>query len=367
MTKDEFKLYLKEKKVKEFWSKDFYSVLRKNESDYSITHLFQLLTGILPNTISFDEFDAIPFTEDFIKDFEFSADQIISYDYYSPQNDRTDPQIRLVLLSDEIIFLVKPGNFGAVLYFAHTVSNEIVNFLKEYSKNYLIKEVQNSNMYFITSDDEGALKGHLVCPPDLKNFNFDLSYNDDFFPIHDVIVNQLKVGRKGIIMLHGTPGSGKTTYIRYLMHQVTKKFLILSSDYAHALCNKEFIKFLLNYRNTVLIIEDAESAIQSRTGNNQSATANLLNLTDGLLSDALGIQVIVTFNNDITKIDSALMRKGRMIARYEFGKLEKQKAQKLSDYLGIENKITEATILADIYNKSDINFSERPINQIGFK
>jgi len=46
--------------------------------------------------------------------------------------------------------------------------------------------------------------------------------------------------------------------------------------------------------------------------------ANLLNLSDGLLSDCLHMQLISTFNTDIARLDKALLRKGRVIARYEF-------------------------------------------------
>jgi len=57
----------------------------------------------------------------------------------------------------------------------------------------------------------------------------------------------------------------------------------------------------------------------------------LLNISDGLLYDCLNIQIICSFNIDIIKVDSALLRKGRLIAKYEFKELEVAKAQALSD------------------------------------
>jgi hypothetical protein len=39
-------------------------------------------------------------------------------------------------------------------------------------------------------------------------------------------------------------------------------------------------------------------------------------------------------------VDSALMRKGRLIAKYEFGKLSIDKAQQLSNHLGFDKVIT---------------------------
>ena len=65
-------------------------------------------------------------------------------------------------------------------------------------------------------------------------------------------------------------------------------------------------------------------------GNRRCQVSALLNITDGLLSDWLNIQLICSFNSDISKIDSALMRKGRLIAKYEFKELEVEKANALS-------------------------------------
>ena len=52
-------------------------------------------------------------------------------------------------------------------------------------------------------------------------------------------------------------------------------------------------------------------------------------MTDGLLSDDLGIKFICTFNEDVKNIDPALMRKGRLICKYEFKPLNKDKANEL--------------------------------------
>ena len=67
-------------------------------------------------------------------------------------------------------------------------------------------------------------------------------------------------------------------------------------------------------------------------------------------------QIIATFNCDLTKIDSALLRKGRLIANYEFNKLDLESSKLLSDQLGfgIEG-VTEAMTLAEIYNQGGKN------------
>ncbi|MGO8056094.1 hypothetical protein, partial [Rhizobium leguminosarum] len=70
-----------------------------------------------------------------------------------------------------------------------------------------------------------------------------------------------------------------------------------------------------------------------RKYNNSSSVSNLLNISDGLLADFLNVQLVCTFNSSLTFIDTALLRKGRLIAKYEFGKLGITKAQLLSTHL----------------------------------
>ena len=104
-------------------------------------------------------------------------------------------------------------------------------------------------------------------------------------------------------------------------------------------------------KDSILIIEDAETIIKSREDSDLTtqAVANLLNLSDGLLGDSLHQPIIATFNCELSSIDPALLRKGRLIAQHEFSKLSVEKAQKLSDDLGFKTNIIEPMTLADIY------------------
>ena len=109
-----------------------------------------------------------------------------------------------------------------------------------------------------------------------------LHYGEKFVPIHDRIINSLneKEG-KGIVLLHGVPGSGKTHYIRYLIQEIKDKTLIyIPPDMAKEISSPQFLPFLMEYPDSILIIEDAENIIKDRneTLNPNQAVANLLNL-----------------------------------------------------------------------------------------
>ena len=199
---------------------------------------------------------------------------------------------------------------------------------------------------------------------EIKKTELDLNlyYEDEFSKVDEVIQQRLrKKEDKGIVLLHGLPGTGKTTYLRYLIGRIKKRVLFVSPNIAKNLMNPEFIELLIDNPNTVVIIEDAENIIMDRRTTGGSSVSNLLNISDGLLADFLNVQLICTFNSSLTMIDSALMRKGRLIAKYEFGKLSIEKAQALSNHFGFDTIVTKPMTIAEVANQHE---KEQPVNRI---
>ena len=91
-----------------------------------------------------------------------------------------------------------------------------------------------------------------------------------------------------------------------------------------------------------------------------------IDISDGLLADFLNVQIICTFNSSLTLVDSALLRKGRLIAKYEFGKLNIRKAQNLSKHFGFDAIITKPMTIAEIANQQEKEQGITKIEICGF-
>ena len=225
------------------------------------------------------------------------------------------------------------------------------------------KDGHTGELYILVSDRNGfSLEAKRIDSPEI---DFKINYNADFEPIHNLIIEKLSIEKsKGLILLHGKHGTGKTTYIRHLVNTLKKRVIFIPPNMTNAISDPELIKFFLRYPNSVLVVEDAENVLMKRIANASQAIANILNLTDGLLSDCLNMQIIATFNTDVSNIDEALLRKGRLIAKYEFKELEASRSKLLSEKLGVN--ISGKHTLADIYNAEEQSFTKKK-NSIGFK
>ena len=236
----------------------------------------------------------------------------------------------------------------------------------EYIEKYISKE---SKVSILLKTQIGLeIKTHSIKP---YRIDFETMYNNDFFEVHTRVKNALTNDNKGVVLFHGIAGSGKTNYIKWLTSQIpNKKFIFVPTTMIGSLTDPAFISLLIGNKNSVLVLEDCENYIAERTSfnSNTDVVSSILNIADGMLSDVLECQLICTFNSDISKIDSALLRKGRLIAEYKFKELTVEKCNKYLQSTDRDFRVDKAYSLAELTNIDIKELKEQDKQtKIGFK
>jgi len=348
------------------------TVLSTPKSDW-IDPVFVKLFGTLPNKIYINhEIIYInKFMTDLLEKFNININVRSEY-FFNDNNTIINENDQIMLCLDDGLLIYK--NFGVLhLYYSNrfisTKNNDKLKLLLSVAKSYRKPKIEKNRISIIYNDGGGLVKNSFKL--DKREISLEENYNDDFINVSKDLIKKLNDRNKtGLFILHGEHGTGKTTYIRYLASVLEREVIFIPPDMVDVITSPNFIGFLMQNPDTVLIIEDGESAIQQRDNIRTSGVANILNMTDGLLSDCLNISIVVTFNTKTKNLDDALLRKGRLMKRYEFGKLSTEKSQKLLNKLGIDKIVTAPMRLSDIYYAGDNNeienFSEK--KQIrGFK
>ena len=102
---------------------------------------------------------------------------------------------------------------------------------------------------------------------------------------------------------------------------------------------------------SLLIMEDSDEFLTTDAKNRSGqAMSRLLNLTSGFIGQGLNVLVLITTNEPLEHIHSALQREGRCMANVQFGKLDAVEAQAWAASNGVEvtDTVGENTI-ADLY------------------
>jgi hypothetical protein len=197
-------------------------------------------------------------------------------------------------------------------------------------------------------------------------------YGEDILPFHDKVLAKLKKDRNGIVLLHGPPGGGKTTYVRHLTSCLMgkKRVIMVPKSSMEVLSTPRFTEFLIGLRETpsVLVLEDAEEVVAASNRAGGPATSTLLNLTDGIVNDVAGVQVILTFNCPVSKVDPAILRSGRLIGMREFGPLSATHARALAASRGLDtSRITGPTMLCDVLASAPVGVTTTNHAPVGFR
>ena len=268
------------------------------------------------------------------------------------KEDETNLGFCIILNKSNIYARFEKSVTESYVLFDNSHMEELNNFIDTVLQFYIAPEAEQNNIWRLCSSTSGFYldKGKVKI---YQEFDINKLYNDDFVEEDEKIRNFISEDDKsGLVILHGEKGTGKTSYIKHLVNLFpNRKFVYVPASMISLLGETSFGSFLITLNNHVIVLEDCENAIRDRKqSGSASAVSLLLNMTDGLLSDDLGMKFICTFNDDMKNIDSALLRKGRLMSKYEFKPLQEKKAESILKERGIETSLNKPITLAEIFH-----------------
>ena len=207
--------------------------------------------------------------------------------------------------------------------FFNTIDNNINNTQNESDEDYI------ENVFTISLVEEGiSLVPFLNI--NVSDKNIDLFYNDDVNQKRLKLINDINSYNKGLHIIYGERGTGKTSLLRNIAGSVNKDVIYVPINMVEAIVNNpDFRTFISKTPNSVLVLDDCENFF-SNLPNLSIFTNCILQLIDGFQSDEFSINCILVANaKKSDSLNEQLYECNNFRNLIEIGELDNLKIQTL--------------------------------------
>ena len=201
---------------------DMSRIFYDNSYTYNEKNLYMSRFGRIPNSIFLHDIDCKK-ANDWLE--QNYGDAITDCCYAKRYDERKGLYFDSVyyFLFDDMLVNLKHIVFDVEFLFQktdHVLVEGIVNEIRKFPKR---KIRQKPEIELLVTTTYGlSTQSMKISKP---KFSIEDNYNDDFLMVHHTILNRLrKKHDKGLVLLHGKPGTGKTSYPTLRAHPYLKKY-----------------------------------------------------------------------------------------------------------------------------------------------
>ncbi len=197
----------------------------------------------------------------------------------------------------------------------------------------------------------------------------------ELYPEYDIekLLEQFKLSKENILLLYGSPGTGKTSFIKYAFPSFDTILYTKDTKIVESAHFWESLHYTSN--NALVILDDLDSSLAPRDKKSSNAfMSNLLSFSDGVFRN--NVKFIITTNMEVDTIDSALIRPGRLFDFLKLSALTNQQAkdfwvniaklpeQQFNKLFKDKETVTQAALISE-YNRAMSGVTDRTYNKIG--
>ncbi len=199
----------------------------------------------------------------------------------------------------------------------------------------------------------------------LSNTDIDIEMADmqgiygELYPDIDIdkLVKSYNQAEEPVLMLYGDPGVGKTSFIKYIISTGEYKKIAYIKD-PKVMEDGELWASLTGSNYNLIIFDDLDIGLLPRKKNSESTfMTQLLSYSDGIFTKGK-TKVVITTNQAVKEVDSALVRPGRCFDFIRLQALDKEDAKnfwvknlklKAEDFnlLFKSNTVTQASLMSE--------------------
>lgn len=313
--------------------------------------IYLLKTGLMPSVKRYLSVDKEAVISTLCRHFNINRQSIPTDVHVCLNRRRSHEAVALVfLLEDVLVTTVEYADDLVVL----APPGKRMEELAAVERNIFDHPAHTNGMHVLSWQVDGyALR---PCTVDSDLASLEKYFNDDLVESDKLIREKLSDFRnRGIVLLHGMPGTGKTTYLKHLLSTLDKKSVVVPTDFIQSLNFPAVISLLHRTPDIIIVCEDIDDFVMEGNILGTSWVTNVANYTDSVLSHYNNVRFLFTCSQPPDKLAKPLTRSGRIMASYEFKPLTVEKCNALLAIRYPGCTTDHEMTLADV-----INYHEKP-------
>ena len=187
-----------------------------------------LRTGKIPSVRSIFRIDIRKLYHAIIKVYGLPPDKVITTDTYNPVLNQNRIESAYLELSPTITIALFIPRQEAEIFYSDNVTSDDLKRVEELILKHVKKVSDDKKINLITTDNSGNMVAREFSVNSSMEEDISALYNDDFSEFNSLVIERLNNSNShGLVLLHGQPGTGKSSIIRYWLDKIKRPFIYL--------------------------------------------------------------------------------------------------------------------------------------------